>query len=156
VWVCLAMNERNLSCAALTASAISAIIQSLNQLQEIVGIIARYTVMENLYQQSGGALSLKPEYKIELLSLCTTILEYFSASFAIAKKTAYRIEDEQTNLKIFEELMAKIRAKDKACQGFMVVVDIKEDSGIDSEELDVGHMSDESWEHVGIEECLDE
>jgi hypothetical protein len=116
-----------------------------------VGIIARYTVMENLYQQSGGALSLKPEYKIELLSLCTTILEYFSASFTLARKIADSSGDLQTKFQRCEELAEKIRAEDKACQSFRIVIDMRKDSDSDSEEADIEDVSDESWEHVGIE-----
>ena len=108
--------------------------------------------MENLYQQSGGALTLKSEYKIELLCLCTTILEYFSAFFAFGKNITDNGEDLQMNLKRCEELAEKIRAKDMACQVFRVVVDMKEDSDSDSEEADIEDISDESWEHVDIEE----
>lgn len=134
----------------------SAITQSLTELQEIVGIIARYAVMENLYQQSGGALSLKSEYKDELFSLCSTILEYFSAFFALNDKIYEDHEDLPTKSKRCEELAETIRAKDKACKGFRVVVDMKEesDNDSDSEEAEIDDLSDGSWDHVRPEDGL--
>jgi hypothetical protein len=109
--------------------------------------------MENLYQQSGGALCLKPEYKTELLSLCTTVFEYFSAFFTLGKTLSDASVDLQADPKKCMELVEQIRIKDKACQGFKVVVDMKEEIDSDSEDVDIEDVSDESWEHISAEEA---
>lgn len=110
--------------------------------------------MENLYQQSGGALSLKPEYKTELLSLCTHIFEYFSVSFTLLKKLPGTNVDLLADSEQCIELVEQIRLRDKACQGFKVVVDMKEESDSDSEEADIEDVSDEGWEHISAEEAV--
>jgi hypothetical protein len=127
--------------------------KAFTQLQDIVAIIARYAVMENLYQQSGNALSLKLEYQSALLSLCTTILGYFAVAFALGR--ALSSLDNTTALKnsefadICERLMEEIRVKDRACHGFRVVVEAKEKSETESE-AEIEDVSDDSWEDIDL------
>lgn len=118
------------------------------QLQDLVAIIARYSVMENLYQQSGSALSLKHEYRSALVSLCTTILEYFALSFKLGRAMAgsdSMTEEMQGLINTCGRLTETIRDKDMACQSFRVVVETKMES-----EGEIEDMSDDSWEEVGI------
>ncbi|PVH76626.1 hypothetical protein DL98DRAFT_517842 [Cadophora sp. DSE1049] len=155
----------------LCPSALSILSTSFSQLQEIVHIIARYAVMENLYQQSitsgtstSTTLSLKPEYQSSLLSLCSSILEWFAASYNIGKIVigvsngylagvgALPVLGE-LNEKVVQcgELMVVIREKNRGCQIFRVEVDVKEESGSDGEndDTDVEDVSDGSWEEIG-------
>ncbi|KAE8441461.1 hypothetical protein EG329_004954 [Mollisiaceae sp. DMI_Dod_QoI] len=129
---------------------------SYSHLEDIVAIIARYAVMENLYQQSGGALSLKPEYRSALISLCSTILEYFAAAFELAHTEGTRENGSEEELQKCTFLVELIRQKDAACQGFKVVVDTKEESSdeseSESEEVEVEDVSDADWERI---ECGD-
>ncbi len=112
--------------------------------------------MENLYQQSGGALSLKPEYRSALISLCSTILEYFAAAFELAHTECTRENGSEEELQKCTFLVELIRQKDAACQGFKVVVDTKEESSYESEseseEVEVEDVSDADWERI---ECGD-
>lgn len=107
--------------------------------------------MENFCQQPGGALALKPEYDSELIFLCTTILEYFSAFFSIEKNITGN-GDLQANLKRCKQLAEKIRAMDKACQRFMAGVDMNAARESVSEEAGIEDMSDEGWVHVCFKE----
>ena len=96
--------------------------------------------MENLYQQSitsgtsnSTTLSLKPEYQSSLLSLCSSILEWFATSYGIGKivieasngemagcdeRAVHRELDE----KVVQcaELMSIVREKNKGYQVFRV------------------------------------
>lgn len=125
--------------------------KSFNQLQDIAAIIARYAVMENLYQRSSSALSLKPEYQSALLSLCSTILEYFAVSFTLRRasmKFGKTDEEMAALIKSSEQLMGTIKVKDKASQGFRVVVEAKGESESESE-AEFEDVSDDSWEEIG-------
>jgi hypothetical protein len=125
--------------------------KSFSQLQDVVAIIARYAVMENLYQQSGSPLSLKPEYQSALLSLSSTVLEYFASAFTLGRSlmNPYHGNKYQTPLvESCEKLMATIKEKDRACQGFRVVVEVKESAS--ESEAEVEDMSDDSWEEIHI------
>jgi hypothetical protein len=148
---------------------------SLSHLQIVVAIIARYAVMENLYQQSGGALSLKLEYRLVLISLCSTMLEYFATAIDYANIEVKEQEcagDSQAGAEISEEkleqiafrkqngrergmqscafLVEKIRQKDAACGGFRVVVETTEQSSSDESEgeIELEDVSDEDWERI--------
>jgi len=121
---------------------------SFIQLQDVVAIIARYAVMENLYQQSGSALSLKPEYQAALLSLCSTILEYFASSFKVQLRCfngSVMPKLKEDRIEVCRQLMDVVKEKDKACQGFRVLVEAKEDI---ETEVNFEDVSDDSWEEV--------
>ncbi|KAK0108890.1 hypothetical protein ONS96_014931 [Cadophora gregata f. sp. sojae] len=153
----------------LCPSSLSIVETSFSQLQEIVHIIARYAVMENLYQQSitsgtSTTLSLKPEYQSSLLSLCSSILEWFAASYDIGH-TVVDVSNsgvagavasallEELDEKVVKcgELMGVIREKNKGCQIFRVEVDVNDDGGSEDEgeNTDVEDVSDASWEEIG-------
>jgi hypothetical protein len=108
--------------------------------------------MENLYQQSGSALSLKHEYQSALLSLCTTLLEYFALSFKLGRAMAgsdSMTEEMQGLINACGQLIETVRDKDMACQSFRVVVEAKMESDSESEG-GIEDVSDDSWEEVGI------
>lgn len=105
--------------------------------------------MENLYQNTTSTLSLKPEYCSALISLCSTILEYFATAIQHVEIES-GFEDEEVYQKC-EFLVEVIRKKDAACQGFRVLVDTVE-IGEESESEDAGieDVSDEDWERINI------
>lgn len=129
---------------------ISTITNAFTQLQEIVAIVARYAVMENLYHQSGSALSLKSQYRSSLLYLCSTILEYFSVSLTLGRA----IKDDDSTAKErqrlgdgCEQLILSIREKDQACQRFQVIVEAREEAKSESD-TEIEDVSDDSWEEI--------
>ncbi|RDL41867.1 uncharacterized protein BP5553_01846 [Venustampulla echinocandica] len=132
---------------SLSADSVSSLTTAFQQLQEIGGIVARYAVMENLYNQKGASLTLRPEYQASLLDLCVTILQYFSHAFVFAKVFGDTAGESQplvqASVRRRDELVEEIKEKDKACQGFRVLVEAGEYSDSDSEELD-DDVSDES------------
>ena len=156
----------------LCPSALSILETSFSQLQEIVHIIARYAVMENLYQQSitsgtsnSTTLSLKPEYQSSLLSLCSSILEWFAASYRIGNIVVEVSNCDMANVgklavlgeldeKVAQcgELMVAIRKKNMGCQVFRVEVDAKDESGNEDDDSDIEDVSDASWEEIGEDE----
>jgi len=108
--------------------------------------------METLYRQSSGSLSLKSEYQAALISLCSTILEYFVSAFKMWGILFERELDSlvKLNVREREDLMGRIREMDRGCQGFKVVVDVDVDDDIESEEGEVEDVSDDSdsWDLV--------
>jgi hypothetical protein len=136
-------------------------------LQEITGIIARYAVMENLYNQSTSTLTLKPEYQASLLSLCVTILEWFSQAFVVWKglgelhphlvfSGSPTKEVARNSEKRCGKLLDEIREKDKTCQGFRVVCQVEDDDDTEAEvDAEIEDVSDDSWELVTNDETDD-
>jgi hypothetical protein len=136
----------------ISQEAIEVTNKAFAQLQDLGAIIARYSVMENLYQQSVSGLSLKQEYQSELLSLCTTLLEYFALSFKLGRAmdgSDSMAEEIQGLINACGQLTDTVRDKDKACQDFRVVVETKMESESESER-EIEDLSDDSWEEVGI------
>lgn len=145
---------------------------SFSQLQTVVAIIARYAVMENLYQQSGGALSLKLEYRMVLISLCSSMLEYFARAIEYADTEIHELESlehgpvgtgtdktlEQTffwmqggrerGMQKCAFLVETIRQKDAASGAFRVVVETTEAVTSDDSDVEVEDVSDEDWERI--------
>ncbi|KAH7364706.1 hypothetical protein BKA65DRAFT_143372 [Rhexocercosporidium sp. MPI-PUGE-AT-0058] len=162
----------------LCPSAISILETTFSHLQEIVHIIARYAVMENLYQQSiangtNTTLSLKPEYQSSLLSLCSSILEWFAVSYGIGRIVIGTSSGELAGvgaLAVLGELDEKMREcgvmmgvvteKNMGCRIFRVEVDVsgEEGSEVDGEsedaDTDVDGVSDASWEEIGEDDIM--
>jgi hypothetical protein len=131
---------------------------SFKNLQDIVAVIARYAVMENLYHQTGSALSLslKPEYQSSLVDLCTTVLQFFATSFELGRKLSQinigGKHGEEELAKRCNELVNEIKKMDRECQGFRVLVDtVREESGDSgSEDVGIEDVGDEGWEVVDV------
>ncbi|KAF7925656.1 uncharacterized protein EAE98_006881 [Botrytis deweyae] len=91
-------------------------IRIITEMSEIVSIIARYTVMENIYAQWKG-MTLDKDYEQSLINLSTRVLIYLGAfipSFSESSTNA--------NMKpYFEEIIEA----DTACRGFTVIVSSK-------------------------------
>jgi hypothetical protein len=129
---------------------------SFTNLQDIVAIIARYAVMENLYHQTGStlSLSLKPEYQSSLLGLCSAVLQFFATSFELGRELSQinmgGKHGEEELVKRCDELVNEIKNMDRECQGFRVLVDTAREESDDSgsEDVDFEDVSDEGWEVV--------
>jgi hypothetical protein len=129
---------------------------SFTNLQDMVAIIARYAVMDNLYHQTRSALSLslKPEYQSSLVGLCSTVLQFFATSFELGRKLSQinvgGKHGEEELLKRCGELINEIKKMDRECQGFRVLVDTvrEESSDSGSEDIGIEDVSDEGWEVV--------
>lgn len=125
-----------------------------NDVREVVGIIARYAVMESLYSRTGGTLSLKDEYQQSLVSLCCAILEYFATVFRLGRLLTCANRNVATESDLFAKcdiLVDEVQQMDKECKGFRVMVDTKEDSESESDD-GVEDVSDASWEEIGSSE----
>jgi hypothetical protein len=137
---------------SLPGTDFEAMAKSFQQLQDLVGLLARYAVMENLYHQN-ASLTLTPEYRNGLQDLCITILQYFGNALVVARGNG---KEESTSVvecqKSCDALIDEIKEKDKACQGFCVMVDADEQSDTESEDTEIQHASDGSWEDLGAEE----
>ncbi|KAH8676531.1 hypothetical protein BGZ60DRAFT_259462 [Tricladium varicosporioides] len=158
VWACLKLYDQLLECLAAhpaSNAAISATEDSFLQLLDITGTIARYAVMENLYQQSRGALSLKEDYQTSLISLCESMIIFFSDTYN--QGSCFILGNYSNREWKGREIVAEIRRKDEACRTFKVVVDMKEESDNDTEateEEEREDSSDGSWENVEAGETM--
>lgn len=121
-------------------STTQSITKAFQQLQDVVAMIARYAVMEKLYIQTSDAVSVKPEYQKSLISLCTTMLQFFEAAFELARhitklpdnksvdlgSNIQELTHQEMMLQRCEELLGSIKEQDRKCQAFKVVVETKE------------------------------
>lgn len=130
---------------------VEAITKSFQQLQDLAGLLARYAVMENLYHQN-ASLTLTPEYRNGLQGLCISILQYFGNAIIVVRAAG---KEESTSVvesrKNCDVLINEIKEKDKACQGFRVVVDADKESDTESEDTEIEDVGDGSWEVLGTE-----
>jgi hypothetical protein len=131
-------------------------VESLTQLTEITALIARYAVMENLYQKSPD-LTLKPEYQESLLGMCKAMLSYFGNVFEVYRGIKTDTSEGGMNQAVFtqemkdgllEELrgrcrenLEEVRELDQKCRGFKVEVDSGEGENWSD---DVVELEDES------------
>ncbi|KAE9379983.1 hypothetical protein N431DRAFT_552244 [Stipitochalara longipes BDJ] len=167
VFVLLSFYENIIATSSTTISIIF-LETSLSHLQIIVAVIARYAVMENLYQQTNGALLLKPEYRSALISLCSTILEYFAVAFKCAENELVGLVEEtraredtqndaflmrsryQEELQECAFLVELVKQKDAACQTFRIVVEKKGESS--SEDESESESDKAEMENIGDED----
>jgi hypothetical protein len=131
----------------INAAEIEQMRNSFQQVDGLVGLLARYAVMENLFHQS-PTLTLTDEYRNALLDLCVAILTYFAHAFTGAQTHLKDPKDEKVTViessKICEDLIDEIKVKDKACQGFRVVVEVEEESDSEIEDVEMEDVSDVS------------
>ena len=107
--------------------------------------------MENLYHQ-GTSFALTPKYQNDLQDLCVTVLQYFGNAIVVARGAG---KEESTlvvgSRKRCDGLIDEVKEKDKACQGFRIVVEADEESSIGSEDSEIEDVSDGNWEVLGTE-----
>lgn len=104
------------------------ILKTFQQLNELVGLLARYAVMENLYHQL-PAFRLTEEYRAALRDICVAIVTYFAHAFTVAhilRDPEGDREKAAESRRKCEELIETIKEKDEAGRRFRVVVEADE------------------------------
>ena len=86
----------------------------LLELAEIASIVARYGVMESIYQKWDG-MSLQSKYESALIGLCVPILRYLDLT----------IFDSQQVPRDLTTPAARIRDAELVCRGFIVTIDFE-------------------------------
>ncbi|KAE9371464.1 hypothetical protein N431DRAFT_24725 [Stipitochalara longipes BDJ] len=81
---------------------------------DVATLIARYTVMENMYQNWPG-MSLEPKYEESLMSLCIQVLNFLG-------RLLCREDELDTVVWTVAEEMAKINKADAICREFKVTI----------------------------------
>ena len=110
----------------------------LSHLFVIVSIVARYSVMENLYHRNSG-MRLHSDYQKSLLDLCTLILQYFATAFeSWLHHPAQKLEFEKCS-----KLIDSIKELDRTCQRFTVTVEMEGDELESESDGDIEDISDE-------------
>jgi hypothetical protein len=108
------------------------------QLEGIVGIIARYAIMETLYRQA-RAMSLEADYREALILLCCGILKWFVNAFTgdgpFAGPGGFAVSGKH---------WTTIQEMDRACQKFRITVDVPDDDA--ESEVDAEDVEDEGIE----------
>lgn len=117
--------------------------QSFSQLQEVVNIISRYAIVENLYRQT-SSLVIQENYWEAILDLCVTILRYFVQAFSTAK--AIGTDETEEKLHGYKVLFAEVEAKHEVCKKLSTSLETAKIS--DEEE-------DEFWSSSGDEGGLE-
>jgi hypothetical protein len=130
---------------------LSSITRTFSQLSDIVSIIARYAVMENLYSQTPH-MTLRSDYRAALIDLCVCILHWFSNAFMLVRPPEDDPSDLSTRRALSESLWDDIKQVDLACQKFTVVVEAK---AYESEDEGNSTQASEN-EAAGIEDISDE
>ena len=127
-----------------SAAEIEEMRNSFHQLEDLVGLLARYSVMENLFYQSPN-LTLTDEYRIGLVDLCVAILTYFAHAFMAARIHVKDPKDEKEmaieSIRRRNDLINEVKDHDKACQGFRVIVEAEEESYSDIEDVEMEGLS---------------
>lgn len=118
--------------------------KTFSQLSDIVSIIARYAVMENLYSQT-PTMTLRLDYKAALVDLCVKILHWFSNTFTLAKSLEDNSSESSTQKELSVTFWEEIKKMDLACQKFNVVVEAME------EVIDIEKSDEETNESGSIE-----
>jgi hypothetical protein len=118
--------------------------KSFHQLDDLVGLLARYAVMQNLYYNL-PVVTLTAEYRRALLDICVAIVTYFAHAFTVARilrDPQGEQEKAAESRNRCDELIGIIKEKDQASRRFRVVVAVDEKSetevqDVESRPLDV-------------------
>lgn len=103
------------------------------QLKDIISVIARYAVMENLYQQTPET-SLQSDYKAAIIQLYCEVLKWFHN--VLCFRSVYH-EKLQKSAKLLET----IKEMDRACQKFKTSVGANDESGVETGGFGLGYMN---------------
>lgn len=127
----------------------------------MVGIIARYNVMENLYNSTAAGVAVESNYQYQLVELCMTIFTYFHSAFSVVKAldggdddATQQAIDVEEKLAGCEVLLELIRKMDKDARGFRILIELNKPEEIESEEASEesetgsGEDEDGEWERV--------
>ncbi|KAF7947724.1 hypothetical protein EAE96_008804 [Botrytis aclada] len=145
-WACLLGAVENLL-SHDTNWTVGSKIRIITEMSEIVSIVARYTVMENIYAQWKG-MSLDKEYEQSLINLSTHVLIYLGAFVPCLSESSAN-----TDMKPYFD---KIIEADTACRGFKVIVSA-ENTAIDRKRSfedfsdDSDHTDDSDGTILGVD-----
>ncbi|TEY32123.1 hypothetical protein BOTCAL_0757g00040 [Botryotinia calthae] len=130
-WTCLLGAVENLLSLSTTRT-VDSQIEIITEMTKVSSIIARYTVMENIYAQWKG-MSLDKDYEQSLINLSTHVLIYLGTLLPspIGRNTNAAMEP----------YFDKIMEADTACRGFTVIVSA-ENIDIDQERLSEDLLDD--------------
>ena len=130
--------------------------KTLENLSEIATLVARYNVLESMYQQWPG-MSLEMNYENSLIALCVHVLRYLDHALFADLDSGRQLFDADS-----EDLMVKIREADATCRRFSVTIvsaDLNEevtskveDVSADEDDSDSTEVGDEV--HGGSAELL--
>ncbi|KAI9641769.1 hypothetical protein NHQ30_009626 [Ciborinia camelliae] len=113
-WACLLSVVENVLSPDINL-AVQSRVEIIDQLAEVASMIARYTVMENIYAQWKG-MSLDKLYEEALIEFSTQVLIYFGN---LLSPPAEEWPDLARNIKFHFRM---IMDADKACRGFTVII----------------------------------
>lgn len=141
-WVCL--GRAVLVCNRLETKSLVQIV--LSQIADIVTLIARYNVMESMYQQWPN-ITLEKNYEGSLVDLCVHVLRYLNLVITLATLESAEGAEQRLN-----ESMKRIEEADDRCRGFKVTIveasvqrgtkrsvqDVEDDNSDDSNDNEIG------------------
>lgn len=117
----------------------------LEDLLEITGIIARYNVMENLYNTADTGLEINSKYQHQLIDLCVVIFTYFDFALFLAHGGNTELHESR-----YSTLLTQIRNIDKEAKGFRILIslDFNEEQESDDTNDESEEAEDEDWEQI--------
>ncbi|KAG0645974.1 Sterol uptake control 2 [Hyphodiscus hymeniophilus] len=115
IWTCLCSVEHELLDHESTAQVLNNS-QALADLSEIATLVARYNVLESMYQQWAG-MSLEKAYEQSLIELCIHVLRYLDAVISRRSPAQQETVEQRRDTSIMN-----IRTADAACRGFSVTI----------------------------------
>lgn len=119
------------------------------KLATVASIIARYSVMENIFHGWTG-MTLKPEFEAELVDLCVCVLQYLEAAHHILDHPSSIVSQYAVDWRYKE-----VEIADKKCRSFTVLIDTIESGEIGkgvqgAEEISSSDDSDEEEDSTSI------
>ena len=111
----------------------------LENISEIATLVARYNILESMYQQWPG-MSLEMNYRTSLIALCVHVLRYLDHALFAGLDSG-----RQPFSADLEALMVKIREADATCRGFSVtIISVDSNEEVRSKVEDVSADEDDS------------
>ncbi|CZR67764.1 uncharacterized protein PAC_17663 [Phialocephala subalpina] len=89
----------------------------LEALADVAVLVARYNVMESMYQQWSG-MTLESNYEDALILLCSEVLNFLNQAILLPPRRS-SVSDQLMTVEMGSSI-AKIEAADAACRGFSV------------------------------------
>lgn len=120
----------------------------LLQITNVVSVIARYTVMDNLYRRWDG-MALKEDYENDLKNLSYSIFTYLARAICMLYQTDGVLMDD-----VLKALAENVEQADAACQNFSVVVDFVENAP-GAEAWDINDLTEEEDDSGEVEEAIE-
>ncbi|QSZ34374.1 hypothetical protein DSL72_005966 [Monilinia vaccinii-corymbosi] len=148
-WACLLCGVENLLSPDIHL-ALEARVEIIAQLAELASIIARYTVMENIYAQWEG-MSVHKQYEETLISFSTHVLNYFGE--LLSPTVEYGDGFSMKMKHHFQDIMYA----DKACRAFTATFStespLKPERSVDDISDDSDDTHDSDGTAIGSEEA---